>query len=394
MNARATLPPAVVPGGECVFPAEELAARQGRLRELLRAKGIDLLLTSSPENIFWLTGQQTPGYYTFQCLCLPAEGAPFLLLRGLERFNAIVNTRLEDVTGYADDANPADEVAAALKARGWQGKRVAIDQNAWFLTITLYNRLVAGFQPLLDGSGLIEPLRRVKSAIEIGFIEKAGAATDIAMREGLAAIRPGARDNDVVAAIMAATIREGGEYVGMEPLVNSGKRSGIPHATWRRQVLKPGDPMALEFSVAWNRYHASLWRSAWLGTPPDRARRMYDVCLEGLAAGLAALKPGNSCADVHNAVQAVIDRNGFTENYRKRSGYSVGVSFAPDWGEGNIMSLYKGVDLVLQPNMAFHIPIAMRDYGEFTVGVSETAIVTETGCRTLSAIARDLVIVR
>ncbi len=40
MNARATLPPAVVPGGECVFPAEELAARQGRLRELLHAKGI------------------------------------------------------------------------------------------------------------------------------------------------------------------------------------------------------------------------------------------------------------------------------------------------------------------------------------------------------------------
>jgi Xaa-Pro dipeptidase len=40
--------------------------------------------------------------------------------------------------------------------------------------------------------------------------------------------------------------------------------------------------------------------------------------------------------------------------------------------------------------MTFHIPPALRIYGEFTVGVSETVVVTETGHRVLGSIARPL----
>ena len=103
---------------------------------------------------------------------------------------------------------------------------------------------------------------------------------------------------------------------------------------------------------------------------------------------LSALEPGVTCEAVHAACQAVIDRHGYTDNYRKRTGYSTGISFAPDWGEGNIVSLFTGVGTEVKPGMAFHIPPALRVYGRFTVGVSETAVVTESGCRTLSRIGR------
>ena len=91
------------------------------------------------------------------------------------------------------------------------------------------------------------------------------------------------------------------------------------------------------------------------------------------------------------AVQSVIDRHGYTEGYRKRSGYSLGISFAPDWGEGNILSLYHGVDAELVPGMVFHIPITLREYGEWTVAVSESAVITESGNRTLGKIERGLI---
>ena len=58
--------------------------RVTKLRAAMATKGFDLFLTSGPENIFYLTGQQTPGYYTFQCLGIPAQGEPFLVLRSLE----------------------------------------------------------------------------------------------------------------------------------------------------------------------------------------------------------------------------------------------------------------------------------------------------------------------
>ena len=382
---------AVPQGAESVFPQEEYARRIERLRARMAEKGFDLVLLTGPENIFYLTGQQTPGYYTFQSLCLPAAGEPFHVLRALEAANARLNTYLTDITGYADDAHPAAALAAVLKQRGWQGKRVAIDQNGWFLTINIYNRLIAEFGPLLDATGLVEPLRRVKSKREIEQIEQAGRANDAGMRAGLAAAREGASENDIASAIMGASIKAGGEYVGMEPFVTSGPRSGIPHTTWRRRVLAAGDVTVLETAACYNRYHAASFRTVATGKIPQLARDMYQVCVEGLSVAIDRLRIGNTCADVHDAVQAVIDRHGYTAGYRKRTGYSIGISFAPDWGEGNILSLFRGVDVPLEAGMVFHVPITLRDYNKFTVAVSETVMVTEKDARIFSTIGRELV---
>lgn len=377
-------------GAESAFPQAEYDRRIVALREQMAARGFDLFLTSGPENIFYLCGQQTPGYYTFQCLCIPLTGEPFHVLRGLEAMNARLNTRIGDIEGYADDVQPAAALASALKRRGWSGKRVAIDRNSWFLTVNLYERLVAECGALLDGSGLVEPLRRIKSALEIEQIEKAAAANDAGMEAGLAAVRPGASENDVAAAIMNAAIAAGSEYLGMDPFVTSGPRSGIPHTTWRRRVIESGDLVALETCACFNRYHAAMFRTVGVGNVPQRALDMYRTCEEGLAAAIEQLRPGRTCADVHNACQKIIDRDGFTGGYRKRTGYSIGISFAPDWGEGNILSLFHDVAVPLQPGMVFHVPVALRDWGRFTVAVSETVLVTEAAARPLGKVARGM----
>lgn len=381
----------VAKGSEAALPREELDRRVVALQRRMAERGLDLLLTSGPENIFYLTGQQTPGYYTFQCLGVPASGAPFHVLRGLEVLNARANTYLDDITGYPDDANPAAALAEVLRRRGFRGKRVAVDQNAWFLTVNLYQRLVQELGALEDGSGLVEVLRRVKSARELEQVRRAAEANDAGMRAGLTAVQAGASENDVAAAVMQASIAAGGEYVGMEPFVTSGPRSGIPHTTWRRRRIQTGDVVILETSACYNRYHAALYRTVAVGRILDRARDMYRVCQEGLSAALGELRPGRTCADVHHAVQAVIDRYGYTASYRKRTGYSIGISFAPDWGEGNILSLYRGVDVPLEPGMVFHVPITLREYAQWTVAVSEAVVVTERAPETLSAIGRELV---
>jgi Xaa-Pro dipeptidase len=393
-NAEVTLESilqSVPQGAESAFPKSEYDARVAKLQARMKEKGFDLVLLSGAENVFYLCGQQTPGYYSFQSLCVPVSGEPFHVVRALEAPNAKINTYIKDITGYADDANPAAVLADVLKTRGWKGKRIAIDQMGWFLTVNLYNRLVAECGPLLDCAGIVEPLRRVKSPLEIEQIEKAGLANDAGMRAGLAATKVGASENDIAAAVMGASIKAGGEYVGMEPFVTSGPRSGIPHTTWRRRKINSGDVTVLETAACYNRYHAALFRTVACGKIPQLAQDMYKVCAEGLEVAIDKLRVGNTCADVHNAVQAVIDRNGFTAGYRKRTGYSMGISFAPDWGEGNILSLFRGVDVPLEPGMAFHVPITLREYNKWTVAVSETVLVTGTGPKPLSTISRDIV---
>ena len=378
-------------GAEAAFPKEELDVRVAKLQTVLADKGIDLYVTSGPENIFYLTGRQTQGYYTFQSACIPQSGTPFLVLRRTESFNARLNSFIEDIFAYSDGDNPGTFLAEVLKDRGWTGKRIAVDRNAWFLNVNLYETLTKACGEFLDGSDLVEPFRRVKSELELDSMDQAGKAAAAGMRAGLATVRAGATDNEVAAAVMNASILAGSEYLGMEPFVTSGRRSGVGHTTWRRNRIEAGDIVVIENAACYNRYHAALFRTVAVGRVPQLAIDQYAVCLEGLEAAMAVAKPGVTCADVHNAVQAVIDRSGYADGFRKRAGYSMGISFAPDWGEGNIMSVYKTVDIELVPGMAFHLPIALRDYYKHTVAVSETIAITETGCRPLSDVPRDLV---
>jgi Xaa-Pro dipeptidase len=378
-------------GSEAVFPRNEIDRRIKGVQKEIAQKEFDVLLLTGPENIFYLTGQQTPGYYTFQCLVVPVTGEPFLLLRQLETINARANSYLEDIIAYSDSDNPGEVLAGLLTERGILDKRIAIDKNSWFLTVNLYDRLTQGCGELLDGTGIVELSRRVKSPLELEYLEEASRINDEGMRSGIEATAAGATENDVASAVMGAAIAAGSEYVGMEPFIVSGPRSGIPHATWRRRKIQDGDSVILETVGCYNRYHISLMRTVAIGALPSKALDMYSVCEEALSAGLEQLKPGNTCAHVHEAVQPVIDRHNYTDGYRKRSGYSLGISFAPDWGEGNILSLYHGVDVELVPGMVFHVPITLREYGKWTMAVSESAVITESGNQPLSKIKRGLI---
>lgn len=384
------IPSSVKQGGESAFARTEYDERVRRARANLQQAGIDVMVVTGPENIFYLTGQQTPGYYTFQALVLPVEGEPVFVIRQLEYFNFISNTFISDAAIYTDGDEPVGFLVDVIQKKGWAGKRIAIDKRGWFLPIAVYEALQAKLGTIHDGAGQIEKLRAIKSAAEIEKLEKAASYVDAGMRAGLAAVRVGATENDFVAAMLQASIAAGSEYMGMEPLVSCGPRSGIPHGTWRRRRIAQGEPAFLEMAASHDRYHAALMRSAWIGQPPQLAIDMEKVCQDALQAALDAIKPGEPCEAPHLACQAVIDRAGYTEAFKKRTGYSVGISFAPDWGEGAILSLYSGVKTLLQPGMSFHLPPALRVYGEFTVGVSETIVVTETGCRALGTVARAM----
>ena len=70
-----------------------------------------------------------------------------------------------------------------------------------------------------------------------------------------------------------------------------------------------------------------------------------------MEAGLAAAKPGNVCEDIARAYFGVLARHGIVKD--SRTGYSIGLSYPPDWGE-RTMSLRLGDRTELRPGMAFH----------------------------------------
>ncbi|MCB1447858.1 MAG: aminopeptidase P family protein [Rhizobiaceae bacterium] len=379
-------------GSQAVFPAGEFARRVALIREALRPTGADALLLTGPENIFWATGRQTAGYFAFQALVVPLSGEPVLLVRQLEMTGARASTWLSDIRAWQDGEEPARALGALVEEM--RIGHLAVERNGWFVSQALAERIAAALSPvrLTDGSGLVEELRAVKSPAELASIRKAAIYAEAGMVAAIEACREGASENGVAAAMMAAAIAAGSEAMAMEPLVSSGPRSGIPHATWRRRRIEAGDGVFLELAASHDRYHAALMRSVWIGTPPSEVSAMMDTALRALDAALAAMRPGLPCAAAHDAAQSVIDAAGYSAAFRKRIGYSMGAAFAPDWGEGAILSLFSGVTRPLEPGMVFHLPATLRSYGAYTVGASETVIVTETGIEPLSDLPRTMTI--
>ena len=65
------------------FTLGEYRRRYDAVVRAMDAKDIDVLLVRTPENIAYLTGYVTPGYYGYHCLILSRDQAPTLVVRFL-----------------------------------------------------------------------------------------------------------------------------------------------------------------------------------------------------------------------------------------------------------------------------------------------------------------------
>jgi Xaa-Pro dipeptidase len=359
----------------------------------MASQGVEGLLLFAPANLAYLTGYNTVGYTNYQCLIVTADTKPILVVRLLERPVAEATSCLDTVLTYEDHEDPATAVRKAIEKVGLLSRPIAAEKISPFLNVRDYGHLeeVLGTK-FEDGSGLVEGVRVIKSPLELEYIRTAACITEAGMRAAYEAIQEGRTENDVVAECYRAMVAAGSEFFSSGPILTSGEKSGIAHTTFHRRTLKEGDPILIEIGGVWNRYTGALMRTAAVGKVSGEVQRMYDACVEALGATLGAIRPGARSEEVQAACQEVIDRRGYEPNFRKRIGYSLGIGFAPGWGEGHIMDLKHHDSRELRPGMVFHVVPALRQNGEYGVGLSETVTVTEKGVEVITNFPRELFI--
>jgi len=116
------------------FTTEEFIVRLRKVQSEMRNRGVDLILLHSPENIYYLTGYQTSGYFAYQVLCVPTEGMPVLLVRYLERGNIPEYSWLENYETWKEGdnvvvrtVNVIDQLGAAQSKIGLETERLVPD---------------------------------------------------------------------------------------------------------------------------------------------------------------------------------------------------------------------------------------------------------------------------
>jgi len=375
---------------QVLFPRDEFTLRATRVRTEMESRGLDGLVVTGPENVYYLTGYQTIGEVG-SFLLLPLTGEPTLVLRWLESPLAAYTTYVENVVTFDDVDDPMTILAAAVHDSGLRGRRIGVDEST--VTATLRARIDAALAPctLVSSAGVVETARVVKTPSEVEACRRAAVFTGLGMRAAFAAAGAGVTENQIAAAAFSAMAEAGSEWLTTSPIVTSGDRGGIPHTSYNSRPVAAGDAILLEFSGCHFRYNSPLMRTVVVGEAPKRTAAMYRACLDALEAAMAAIRPGVTSGEAHAACQRVIDDAGFTKEFRKRLGYACGIGFKT-WSEGSIFDLKAGDPRPIQAGMVIHMPPALRVIPEVGVGVSETILVTDSGCEPLATLDRSLVI--
>jgi ectoine hydrolase len=388
------------------FSREEYAQRLAKTRQAMAAKGVDVLICSDPSNMAWLTGYDGWSFYVHQAVIVPPEGEPVWYGRGQDANGAKRTAYLahDNIVGYADhyvqstERHPMDFLSKVIADRGWGNKRIGVEMdNYWFSAAAF-----ASLQKHLpnarfsDATALVNWQRAVKSPTEIDYMRKAARIVEAMHARIVDKMEVGMRKCDLVAEIYDAGTRGvdgpdgrfGGDYPAIVPLLPSGLDASAPHLTWDDKPMKSGEGTFFEIAGCYNRYHCPLSRTVFLGKPTQEFLDAEKATLEGMEAGLAAARPGNTCEDIANAFFAVLKKYGIVKD--NRTGYPIGISYPPDWGE-RTMSLRPGDRTELKPGMTFHF---MTGLWLETMGleITESILITETGVECLANVPRKLVV--
>ncbi len=252
---------------------------------------------------------------------------------------------------------------------------------------------------------LLHELRLIKGADEVEALRRAAALTAVAHRAAMRATRPGAREYEVEAAIVAATLAGGGTGVGYTPIVAAGAHATTLHHISNRGLLADGDLLLVDAGSEVGWYTADVTRTWPIGRRFSQIQRdAYEVVLAAQQAAIAAVAPGSDFVAVHSAAERTLaeglgelgllkgpDRTADLKRYYMHfTGHWLGLD-VHDAGlyarDGRPRRFEPGMVVTVEPGVYVQAtdpdaPAAWRGLG---IRIEDDVLVTETGCEVLTA---------
>ncbi len=368
------------------FAAHEYAARLERVRFALDDRNLDGLLLMGPHNINYLCGMDSENLFDFQALVVPLSGQPRLVIFDFELGRFEASSWLSDPVTFTSFQDPVAVALDTVRAMGLGAGRIGLEQRGIGVSAIACERIRAGLADahVSDGFGVVEGVRLVKSAAEIEHMRRAAELTDAGVLAGYDAMRVGAHDHEVAAAIMKAMYGSGSDTVCWGPIVASGYLAGAAHSSFNGRALAAGDTVFLELTGERRRYTAPLMRTAILGEPSAEQAKVAEVGAAVVRTIIDEARPGRPAAEVASAalevVEPILDQVVFHHYF----GYPVGLGYPGTWIE--TLGYFIRVDepRPLEPGMTFHLPMSFRKYGEWAVNQSHTILMTDYGAEALT----------
>ncbi len=334
------------------FSDVEYEARLGGLRRIMADQGVDAVVLTSMHNV---------AYYSGFLYC--SFGRPYaqvVTATDTVTFSAGIDAAQPWRRCYGDNITYTDwqrnnywrailSVTGAGKVIGYEGDHLTLTQMG------LLNDMLSP-SATVDIAPLTMQQRFRKSEAEIALIRAGAAVADVggyAIRE---AIREGTREIDVAMAGRDAMELEiarrfpDAEYRDTWVWFQSGINTDGAHNPVTSRALQRGDILSLNTFPMISGYYTALERTLFVGEVDDASLKIWQANVDAHEYGMSLLKPGASCAEVTEKINAFFAERDLLQYRTFGYGHSFGV-LSHYYGREAGLELREDIPTVLEPGM-------------------------------------------
>jgi len=280
--------------------------------------------------------------------------------------------------GLSDDV--ARTVKELMREAGVAGAPLGVDIAELPMIFALQGcgvMVVDGQQAMLDA-------RQIKSPDEIVLLSMSAALVDGVYQTIYEALKPGIRENELVALANKQLYDMGSDDVEAINAVSGERCSPHPHV-FSDRLIRPGDQAFFDIIQSYNGYRTCYYRTFNVGRATQSQRDAYKKAREWIDAGIDMVKPGLTTDQIARAWPKAQDF-GFDsemEAFGLQFGHGLGLALHERPIISRLNSLEHPVEL--QAGMVF----ALETYCPATDGYSaarieEEVVVTDKGCRVIT----------
>jgi len=283
----------------------------------------------------------------------------------------------------------ARKIAGEMRDRGLQGEPLGLDVT----DVPTVRAFEAEGIEVVDGQQIILNAREIKTQDEIALLKHASGMVDAAYDELYRALRPGVRENELVALVNKVLYELGSDEVEAVNAVSGERCAPHPHV-FADRLIRPGGQVYFDIIHADNGDRTCYYRTFVVGGATQPQIDAYKQCREWIDASIDAVRPGATTRDIALLWPRAQDF-GFDneeECFGLQFGHGVGLAL---W-ERPIISRLNSLDhpVEIKEGMVF----ALETYcpasdGYSAARIEEEVVVTRDGCESIFRFpAEDLLV--
>jgi Xaa-Pro aminopeptidase len=369
------------PGGKrrAPLPPMDVAVRVERLRDEIQAAGCDGLLVTKIENVRYLTG-----FSGSAAKVLVGPRDVLVVTDGRYRDQVAEDLEEAGVEAIVEVGTVPEQLqvlrrfANGVGRLGLEAKHATWDAELRYQEAFETSKLVATVD-------LVETLRLVKDDGEVARIERAADIADVALAQVKSRLAERPTESEFAAELEFEMRQRGADGPAFETIVASGPNSAKPHARPTSRRIEPSELVVVDFGALVDGYRSDITRTLCVDEPANRQLlEMVEAVFSSQRAGLRAVAPGRSCAEVDGACRDSFAEAGLADAFVHGTGHGVGLEIheAPALATTSRDVLEAGSVVTVEPGLYFA--------GVGGARIEDTLLVTATGSRLLTKSTKDL----